>query len=91
MPVVCEKFPVRMVARDGQQNELVTNAFLKVIPWSTSRDCTWGIAQSVSKRWSSVRMRTMFGRFVVATVAVPAPFGGGSVVPPPIERIVDPP
>ena len=91
MPVVWEKFPVRIVAREGQQNEFVTNAFLNVIPWSTRSDCTCGIAQRVSKRWSSVRIRTMFGRFVVATDAVPAPFGGGSVVPPPIDRIVEPP
>jgi hypothetical protein len=33
----------------------------------------------------------MLGRFVVATTAVPAPFGGGVVVPPPIDRLVEPP
>jgi hypothetical protein len=33
----------------------------------------------------------MLGRFVVATDTCPGPLGGGVVVPPPIEMLVDPP
>src|SRR6185437_2144989 len=66
--------PVRIVERLGQQSELVTNAFVNVTPWSTSRRRTTGIDQSVSQRWSSVRMRTMFG------CRGPASGGGGVTV-----------
>lgn len=62
---------MRIVERLGQQNEFVTNALVKVTPWSTRSLRTFGIDQSVSQRWSSVRMRTMFG------CLVPAGGGGG--------------
>jgi hypothetical protein len=41
-------------------------------PWATSSDWRFGMAQSVSQRWSSVRIRTMLGLGVVA-VEVEAP------------------
>src|SRR6185437_1541849 len=66
--------PVRIVERLGQQSELVTNAFVNVTPWSTSRRRTTGIDHSVSQRWSSVRMRTMLG------CRGPASGGGVTVV-----------
>src|SRR5205085_3831244 len=51
----------RIEARLGQHEEFATKAFVKFTPWSTRSDCTVGIAQSESHRWSSVRIRTMFG------------------------------
>src|SRR5215210_8347890 len=60
-PVVWEYFPVSNVVRLGQQRGLLTNAFVKVIPRSTSWACTVGIAQRESQRWSSVRTMTIVG------------------------------
>ena len=47
-PVVCEYWPVRMLARLGQQSGLTTKAFLKSTPWSTRSDWTFGISAIVS-------------------------------------------
>jgi len=54
-------WPVSSVARDGQHNGNVTNAFENVVPWSARRRCTWGITRIDSSVWSSVRITTMFG------------------------------
>ncbi len=61
MPVECEYRPVRIVARLGQQIGFTTKASGKLAPRSTSSRCTVGMAQSVSKRWSSVTTRTIVG------------------------------
>src|SRR5437764_8124214 len=50
-----------MLVRLGQHTGFDTNALANVTPWSTSMLVTFFIDQSVSQRWSSVRMRTMFG------------------------------
>src|SRR5688572_23075497 len=55
-----------MLARLGQQRAFTTNAFVNVTPRPTRSRCTVGIAPSVSKRWSSVRTKTMFGRVAAA-------------------------
>src|SRR3954470_4541948 len=60
MSVLCEYFPVRIAVRLGQQSGSTTNPFVNVVPLSISCDCTVGIDSS-SKRWSSVRINTMFG------------------------------
>jgi hypothetical protein len=49
-PVWCEYCPVRMLARDGQHSDVVTNAFENVMPRSTSSDSTFGIVSSWSQR-----------------------------------------
>jgi hypothetical protein len=59
--VECEYSPLRIDARLGQHEELVTNALVKFTPWSTRSDCTVGIAHRESHRWSSVRISTMLG------------------------------
>src|SRR6266496_1900901 len=61
-PVCREYCPVRMVARDGQHSDVVTNELAKVTPCPPRRVRTSGITAMVSHRWSSVRIRTMFGR-----------------------------
>ena len=54
-----------MVARLGQHSGLTAKYSSKVIPLSTSWDCTVSMAHSVSHRWSSVRIITMLGRVSV--------------------------
>src|SRR5262249_49503507 len=71
-PVVCAYFPERMLERLGAQSAVVTKWFSKRTPFFTRRlvtFCITGVAPStecfwsmVSQRWSSVRMKTMFGR-----------------------------
>jgi hypothetical protein len=51
-----------MLALLGQHRGFVTNAFLNVTPLATSSDCTVGMNRNVSRRWSSVRTSTTFGR-----------------------------
>ncbi len=63
---MCEYWPVRIVARDGQQTEVVTNAFVNVIPCFASRFSTFVICETASQRWSSLRMTTMLGRLGAA-------------------------
>jgi hypothetical protein len=58
---VCEYWPERIDARDGQHSDVVTNEFLNVIPCAAISRSTFGMSPSVSKRWSSERIRTMFG------------------------------
>jgi hypothetical protein len=41
---------------------LTTSAFVKVTPFATGSLWTVGMAESVSKRWSSMRTTTMLGR-----------------------------
>src|SRR5207248_5549671 len=55
-----------------QHTGVVTNALENVTPWSASRCRTFGIANSVSHRWSSVTIRTRFGRSSL-------PAGGGGI------------
>ena len=50
-----------MLERLGQHTGLETYPFEKLTPFATSSDRTVGMAHSVSKRWSSVRIRTMSG------------------------------
>ena len=55
------------------------------MPFATSSDRTVGIAQSVSQRWSSVRINTMSGRWLVTAA------GAGSRRPPcEPHRILEP-
>src|SRR5438093_13073225 len=61
-PVVCEYWPVRMVVRLGQHSEFVTNPLSNVTPRAARRASTWGMADRVSQRWSSVRIKTILGR-----------------------------
>src|SRR5678815_2391768 len=50
-----------MLARLGQHSGLDTYPFSNEMPFVTSSAFTVGIAQSVSHRWSSVRISTMLG------------------------------
>src|SRR6266542_3076849 len=50
-----------MLVRLGQHREFTTNALMNLTPCCASRFRTFGIAHSVSERWSSVRMTTTFG------------------------------
>src|SRR6266516_1102434 len=61
-PVCREYCPVRMVARDGQHSDVVTNELAKVTPCPPRSFRTSGITPKLSHRWSSERIRTMFGR-----------------------------
>src|SRR6187431_2189641 len=72
MSVPWEYFPVRIVVREGQHSGLTTNASLKRTPLPTSSCLTIGMRESSSKRWSSVRISTMFGGEVVSERATPA-------------------
>src|SRR4051812_45311734 len=61
-----------MLARLGEQSDVVQNAFLKYTPSLPMRSM-FGVLRyllpaipSASQRWSSVRMKRMFGRFVAA-------------------------
>src|SRR5215207_6290022 len=63
-----------MVARLGQQRELVTKAFSKVVPFSISAR-RWGICSSVlgfksSALRSSVRIRTTLGGLSLSSFGV---------------------
>ena len=59
-----------MLARLGQQSESDTNEFWNVTPCLTSSFWTFGIDQSVSQRWSSVRITITFVRVVLATTTL---------------------
>src|SRR5215211_2041759 len=72
-----------MLARLGQHSGFVTNPFANVTPFSTSWLCTVGMYDTVSERWSSVRMRTMFGRWAAA---FPAPAKTTSSTYPKLSR-----
>src|SRR5438874_7979693 len=50
-----------MLVLAGQHSGFTTKALANVTPLSTSRRVTSGMYDSVSQRWSSVRMNTMFG------------------------------
>ena len=60
-PLECEYWPVRMLARLGQQSGLETYPRSNEMPWPASSDTTVGIAETVSQRWSSVRISTTLG------------------------------
>src|SRR5205823_12105330 len=60
-PVWLEYCPVRIDARLGQQSESDTKPLVNVTPWADRSRCTFGMAASVSNRWSSVRISTMLG------------------------------
>ena len=53
-PVEWEYLPVSRLERLGQHTGFTTNALVKVTPRSASSVWTFGIAQRVSARWSSV-------------------------------------
>ena len=54
-------WPVRNVARDGQQSEKLTKLFANVTPWSPISELTLCITFIDSRVWSSVSITTMFG------------------------------
>jgi hypothetical protein len=58
-------------AREGQHSDVVTKAFVNVIPCAASSRCTFVIRALLSQRWSSARITTRFSRFGAA----PAPPG----------------
>jgi hypothetical protein len=55
-------WPVRNVAREGQQSGHEAKLDSNVTPSSASNRRTFGIAASVDAVWSSVSMTTTFGR-----------------------------
>ncbi len=67
-PVLWAYWPLMMVAREGQQSALETNAFEKLIPLSFRTERVFGMYFRSSFRMSSVRMKTMLG-FVVSAWA----------------------
>jgi hypothetical protein len=60
-PVLWEYWPLRMVAREGQQSALETKAFEKLMPLALSTERVFGMYLRSSFRMSSVRMKTMLG------------------------------
>jgi hypothetical protein len=77
-----EYSPVRIVERLGQQSEFTTNPFVNVIPLLASVVRTVGMCASSSKRWSSVRMRTMFGCTVNPVPLTASPSGFWTAIGP---------
>src|SRR5438093_11382472 len=61
-----------MLVRLGQQSESGTNAFVNSTPFWISSEFTVGIAESVSQRWSSVRIITTLGCPAARATAGPA-------------------
>jgi hypothetical protein len=79
-PVVCEYLPDSRLDRLGAQSAVVTKLFSKLTPLFTISFSTVGMTgvtqpsfecsnPIVSKRWSSLRMKTMFGRSGAAIAA----------------------
>jgi hypothetical protein len=67
-PVLWEYWPLRMVAREGQQSALETKAFEKLMPLALSTERVFGMYLRSSFRMSSVRMKTMLGLAVSTPV-----------------------
>jgi hypothetical protein len=65
-------WPVRNVAREGQQREKVAKLLSNVVPWSASRVFTFPITRNDSTVWSSVMITTTFGRTRCCTDLAPA-------------------
>jgi len=65
---LCAYWPVRNVARDGQQSENETKLLSNVTPCSPSRRFVRSMTFIDSSVWSSVMMTTMFGRFEPAAL-----------------------
>ncbi len=63
-PWLCAYWPVRNVARDGQQSEYETKLLSKVTPWSAISDFTFGMTRIDSTVWSSVMKTMTLGRVV---------------------------
>ena len=61
-PWLCAYWPVRKVARDGQQSEYETKLLSNVTPWSAISDFTFGMTRIDSTVWSSVSRTMTFGR-----------------------------
>jgi hypothetical protein len=68
-PLLWLYWPVRNVAREGQQREKETKLFSNVVPGATSRRWTLAITRSDSTVWSSVITTTTFGRRGTCAVA----------------------
>ncbi len=66
-PWLCAYWPVRKVARDGQQSDMLTKLFSNVAPWLPISELTLPITRIDSTVWSSVSITTMFGRAWAAT------------------------
>ncbi len=60
-PWLCAYWPVRNVARDGQQSGKLTKLFVNVTPRSAISDCTFPITDADAAVWSSVMITTTFG------------------------------
>ena len=72
-PWLCAYWPVRKVARDGQQSENEAKLLSNDVPWATSSRLTFFMTRIDSTVWSSVMITTMFGRFGGSEGAVGAP------------------
>ena len=72
-PWLCAYWPVRNVARDGQQSANDAKLLSNDVPWATSRRLTFFMTRIDSTVWSSVMITTMFGRFGGPEWAVGAP------------------
>src|SRR4051812_23743322 len=75
MPWALARRPVRKLARDGEHSGVVANALTKFNPSAASRSTFgvfengWPVQPRSSKRMSSTRMKTMFGRASAAADA----------------------
>ena len=75
MPFVCGYWPVRKLARLGEQSGVVAKALVKRAPSAASRFMCgvsmkgWPAAPKSSQRMSSTSTNTMFGRRGAAVVA----------------------
>src|SRR3954447_16380204 len=61
-PWLCAYWPVRNVARDGQQSEYETKLLSNVTPWSEISVFTFGMTRIDSSVWSSVSKTMTLGR-----------------------------
>ena len=69
---LCAYWPVRKVARDGQQSGKLAKLFEKVAPWSPIRLSVRGMASIAADVWSSVITTTTFGCSTGPRLAAPA-------------------
>jgi len=63
---LCEYCPRRIVERDGQHKDTLTNAWENVVPCSASNALTCGITERSDRAMSSVNRNRMFGRAAAA-------------------------
>ena len=81
-PWLCAYWPVRKVARDGQQSEKLTKLFANVAPWSPISELTLCITFIDSTVWSSVSITSTFGRRGRGRLAEASAHGASSRPPP---------